>query len=220
VLFRSSRASNWGIPFDTFLGDIANLHRKVDVVIMSSLLHHIPVISEFLEHLEDKLNPNGILLHIHDPNGDYLSDSLYLNRKSAYAKNNRPSLTEQIFHNSKWVKALKSIINRLRGLRTHIEIVNEHLLLAGVIKRRLKAEEIWSITDIHVEDLPYSTQKGICLSELKLILNRFQLLHALSYGFFGKLLSEMPAEYQRKETELIEKGEMNGRYLGAVWKKN
>lgn len=210
----TQKAQSWGKPFKSFLGDVAQLDEKFDVVMISSVLHHIPDIAGFMKEVDRLLNPGGILIHMQDPNGDYLEDAALIERVEKYRS------VIQASPEKKWMKKLKTFVKKIIGRTSYIDQVNQRLLDQKAITRRMTAEEIWSVTDIHVSELPYSIGKGISLSHLKSILNDFTLTSFRSYGFFGYLKSELMANYQPQEERLIDEAKPNGSYFGAVWVKS
>ena len=99
-------------------------------------------------------------------------------------------------------------------------MINDELLRQNVIGRRITADEIWSVTDIHVESKSNTVNKGISLQFLKKQLKHFNLVKMRSYGFFGVLKGDLTEEYKKVESELIALNKSNGRNIAAVWLKN
>ena len=83
----------------------------------------------------------------------------------------------------------------------------------------MTADEIWSITDIHVETENDTLNKGISLLYLKKQLHNFELIKMRSYCFFGILKSDLITTYKEKESELISKNQLNGRNISCIWTK-
>ena len=214
-----SRSQSWKIPAIGFNGKLAELNKKFDLILVSSVLHHIPDIENFINQIDSHLNPGGVFFHIHDPNGDFLRDSQLLKRKHEVASLDKVTTLYELLNSTPFFKNIFHTINRWRGKPNHIDMVNNHLLSKGVIKKRLNPKEIWSVTDIHVEGLPYSTNRGISLKHINELLPNYKLIGHRSYGFYGRLGVELPMEYQLKEKELINSHAKNGRYLAAAWKK-
>lgn len=210
----AQKAQSWGKPFQVAMGEISNLYETFDLIMISSVLHHIPDIKAFTKEINRLLNPGGILIHMQDPNGDYMDDATLIQRAEQYRKTLKTSPER------KWLKKLKTIVKKIIGRKSYIDQVNERLLAQKAITRAMTAEEIWSVTDIHVGDLPYSIGKGISLSGLKSLLSGYSLKGFRSYGFFGYLKSELPADFQAKEAQLIEASQPNGSYFGAIWVKD
>ena len=215
----TKRSKSWSTDVVSFLGPLNEAQEKADLILTSSVLHHIPDLKDFLYEVDRHLNPGGIFMHIHDPNGDYIHHPELLARQKEVADLDSVTNLYQWFNSSPFLKEIFHVLNRWRGKKNHIDRVNETLLQQGVIKKRLSAKEIWSITDIHVEGLPYSTQKGISFQEISKLLPQYQSVGLRSYGFFGRLGVELPTEYQIKEQELIRKDAKEGRYLAAAWQK-
>jgi len=131
-----------------------------------SVLHHIPDLKDFLEHVDAVLKSGGILIHLHGPNGDYLYDSNYLKRVEEYRNKLNPTPKRKRVMNlisPQWV----NFINRQLGRKTYIDLVNDKLISEKAIKKRMTADEIWSVTDIHVENKQNKKHPGISLEYLR-----------------------------------------------------
>ena len=83
----------------------------------------------------------------------------------------------------------------------------------------MSSADIWSVTDIHSEHLPYSTQDGISYKFLLETLVNYKPVSRRSYGFYGPLKSELTLPFQNLEANHIENRELNGRQISAVWMK-
>lgn len=213
------RSKSWKIPATGFEGKLGEVTTKADLILVSSVLHHIPDLEGFMKQIDEHLNPGGVFFHIHDPNGDFLRDSELLARRNEVASLDRVTTFYELLNSTPFFKDIFHRINRWRGKPNHIDMVNDQLMAKGVIKKRLNPKEIWSVTDIHVEGLPYSTNQGISLKHIEKLLPSYQLIGHRSYGFYGRLGVELPVEYQAKEKEHIDSHAKNGRYLAAAWKK-
>ncbi|MFN3754434.1 class I SAM-dependent DNA methyltransferase [Flavobacterium sp.] len=212
------KAKNWGKKFKTVNAYLADINEKFDIIIISSVLHHIPDLEAFLNQVDTALNSGGILIHLQDPNGDYINSAEYLQRKNEYEKQ-----LEALPKNKKisdfvpkpWLKSIKRLLNR----KDYIDLINDQLLAEKTIKRRMTADEIWSVTDIHVETKSDSMNKGISLQFLKKELQNFELIKMRSYGFYGFLKSDLTESYQEKEAQCIAENQINGRNLSCIWIK-
>ncbi|SHO64482.1 class I SAM-dependent DNA methyltransferase [Algoriphagus zhangzhouensis] len=214
------RSQSWGVELESFVGKINEVNLKADIILTSSVLHHIPNLEEFFKDVIQRLNQGGVFMHIHDPNGDQLHNPALIKRRNEIASHDKVTNVYQWLNSSEILKSIFHRVNRIRGRYNHIDLVNNALLEKGVIKKRMNAKEIWSITDIHVEGLPYSKKKGILLSEMKTMLSPLELVGQRSYGFYGRLGFELDKEYTDLEQNLIKSGSKEGRYLAAAWKKN
>lgn len=217
--YAGEKAKTWNKKYSIVNSDISDLKEKQDIVIICSVLHHIPDLNLFLKQVDQLLNPGGILIHLQDPNGDYLNDYNYLKRVKQY--NNEISLRQKKekkitdFVPKKW----KQYINRQIGRKTYIDLVNDQLIAEKVIKKRMSADEIWSVTDIHVESKNNSGNKGISFQFLSKQLHNFTLINQRTYGFYGALKSDLSAKYREKEEQFISKNELNGRNISCIWVK-
>lgn len=212
------KALKWGKKYKAVNGYLADVDEKFDVVLISSVLHHIPDLEAFLRQVDSVMNPGGILIHVQDPNGDYLNDATYLKRKKEYAESDSSHIRERYLSDlipSKWLRRIKIILNR----KDYIDYINDQLLAKKTIKKRMTPDEIWSVTDIHVETKMGHENKGISLHFLQNQLHNFELINMRSYGFYGYLKSDLPQTYQENETQFIAQNQPNGRNIGAVWLK-
>ncbi len=201
--------------YTLYNSDVTDIDEKFDIIIVCSVLHHIPDLPAFLNHIAKIQNSGGILIHLQDPNGDFKDDPIYKNRVESY--NNRVPKNGQDKTFKKLKNLLKSVVG---GKKSYIDQVNDVLLEKKAISKRMTSEEIWSVTDIHVEDLPFSTGTGISLKFLKENLSGYSLIKARSYGFFGILKSKLIPEFQDLEEKAILNGEINGRNIAGTWIKN
>lgn len=211
------KAEKWNKNYTIKNGYLSNVDDQYDVVIICSVLHHIPNLNLFFQDLNRVLKTGGILIHLQDPNGDELLNKDYVNRLEIYQKQinqqkNKKQITDFI------PKNIKNYISRLLGRKTYIDKINDQLILEGTIKNRISANDLWSVTDIHVETKT-DKNKGISLVYLKDILINYSLINSRSYGFFGLLKSDLNDEYKEKEEILIQKNQSCGRNLSCVWIK-
>lgn len=214
------RSSAWGVEVVTHVGLLEEIKGDVDILLTSSVLHHIPDLDSFFATVDKKVKKGGLFIHVHDPNGDYLQNPELIARRKEIAATDQVKNLYQWLNSSEFLKSVFHRINRLRGNYNHVDLVNNHLLEKGYIKRRMTAKELWSVTDIHVEGLPFSTKKGISMQELGKKLQAFSLLTDRYYGYFGRLGFELTGSFADREQELIKQKSKEGRYLAAVWKKN
>ena len=208
-----ARAREWNVDHELLNNEIADITGKYDIILICSVLHHIPDLQEFLKHVSRLQNVGGIIIHLQDPNGDAFENADYHSRISEFDEVGKTKVNRSPF------KSIKKKIKRLIGKKDYIDQVNDELLKRNAIRSRMTAEEIWSVTDIHVEDLPFSTGKGISLEAIGTYLPEYTQLGRRSYGFFGPLKSELPAEFQSQEEKLIGENQLNGRHIAAVWQK-
>jgi ubiquinone/menaquinone biosynthesis C-methylase UbiE len=210
------RSSAWHKQVRTINGDIAAVNDQYDVIIISSVLHHIPDLADFLQHINRIQKPGSILITIHDPFAGSLESDVYIKRTKEYdasrlnsKRNNGIPLGERI------VNKLKRIFR----VPTYMERINQKLLHENIISEPLNEPELWSITDIHVEGLPYSIGKGISKELLTNYLPNYTLLSFRTYAFFGLLYSNLDNAYKKKETELSLQKDMHGRNFCSAWIK-
>lgn len=216
--YAEEKAKTWGKQYKTVNAYLGDIDEKFDVIIISSVLHHIPNLEAFLKQVDNALNSGGILIHIQDPNGDYINSADYLQRKSDYEKQLAiaPKSTRVTdFIPKPLLKSIKRLLNR----KDYIDLINDQLLAEKSIKRRMTADEIWSVTDIHVETKQDTVNKGISLKFLQSQLQNFELIKMRSYGFFGFLKSDLMESYQEKEARFIAENQVDGRNISCIWMK-
>jgi 2-polyprenyl-3-methyl-5-hydroxy-6-metoxy-1,4-benzoquinol methylase len=210
------RASAWGVAHELIEGTVDQLVGiKYDLVIICSVLHHIVDLPEFLARVASLQSSGGAVIHLHDPNGDYLQHPNLL-RRTAELKS---TISGQVPPPARR-RPLLGLLRRLVGgrPRDYIDVVNQTLLEQGIIKNTLSDEEIWSVTDIHDVGLPHSIGDGISLEGLSGMLVHHKLVSARSYGFFGGFPSELPDPFREREKRLTDEGCMEGSFLGASWR--
>lgn len=212
------KAKDWNINYQILNNEIYDIHEKFDIIIVCSVLHHIPLLDPFLKKIDDLLNSNGIFIHLQDPNGDCLNSNIYQNRVQEFKKN---KVKDYNFNFKNLIpKSIKKIISRILGRKTYIDLINDELLAKKVIKKRLTADEIWSVTDIHVGTRNSSENKGISYNYLEDKLQNFKNISHISYGFFGPLVTDLDINFAGKEQELITKKDLSGRNIARLWQKN
>jgi 2-polyprenyl-3-methyl-5-hydroxy-6-metoxy-1,4-benzoquinol methylase len=212
-----TRQSLQSVQRDLILGTLEEITPGLfyDLILICSVLHHIPNLGAFLSSLSRLQRAGGALMHVQDPNGDYLHDEELAIRnrtlESRLSRRTRP-----------WVKKLqpKRILDKLRREitgkweKSYIERINDELRLRGVIAEPLTEIELWQITDLHVFD-----GKGVSIKEMHQILSSYQLVGVHSYSFFGEMSSELPRELRAEEMRLFADGARNGQHISAIWRR-
>lgn len=211
-----NRIEKWKKPMSLFNTQVEKITGTFDVILVCSVIHHIPDLNSFFGAIQDRLNPGGILITMHDPLAEAIESSVFKNRVSEYLgmeKKHNDFLPRRIVHRikSKW----QSLTNK----NDLIGEVNQLLLKDGITKAPLSHTEVWSVTDIHVEDLPYSNKQGVSIDELKSILNKMNLKKLITYCYFGTLRNDLLKKYQLKEDELSKNDDLHGRNFGSIWIK-
>ena len=164
------RSRRWRIQSRFQLGTIANVAEQFDLILVSSVMHHIPELGTFLEEVTKRLSSGGLFIHLQDPNGDANQDVVRARKQqlSYHAQRRALSLWERLQR-------------RLRPQDRYIRKTNQELLRQRIISRHLSDEEIWSITDIHDDD------RGISLIEIgRALAGHLTRVEAASYAFFGE----------------------------------
>jgi 2-polyprenyl-3-methyl-5-hydroxy-6-metoxy-1,4-benzoquinol methylase len=212
------RARSWSATATLLHGELERLTRsspKYDVVVVCSVLHHIPDLGKFLKRVRTIQSPGGIFLHLQDPNGDFFHDPEQKRRIAELAGRTR--------HLPGWLRRLNprrvlgALQCRLSGRQpdSYIRQVNDELLAARITTKAMSAPDIWAVTDLHCSD-----GLGVQINQLCRCLPDYTLISKRSYGFFGKLYSELPEGFKKTEKELIHQKAPNGLYIAGIWKKN
>jgi SAM-dependent methyltransferase len=214
--YAAGRAGKWGRETFFHEGGIESLPQQdFGLVMISSVLHHIPDLTAFMQTVGEKLKDGGILITIHDPLSEAIAGPCYQQRAAAYRLDRtakRASFFPRLYFGLK---------RRIKARRTpdFIAEINTALLQKGVIHTPMTEVELWSVTDINVEDLPYAQQAGISIQWLAAQMTTFRRISFRTYGFFGRMPGDLDRTYRREEFRLYSEGDLNGRNFGSVWKK-
>ena len=211
------RSVTWGKKINSHCGYLGDVKEKFDIIIVSSVLHHIPDLTTFFNDLENHLNDEGLLITLQDPLSEAVNSDIYKirceNLRSAKFK-------KEGFTLKRILRGLSRRFQSLYSKQHYIEEINGELLKQNIIHTRLTHEEMWSVTDIHVEGLPYSNNKGISIKALEHLNNRLKLISYVTYCFFGSLKHYLPDEFKAKEEELTIANDRYGRNFGSLWIKS
>ncbi|MBV9406071.1 MAG: class I SAM-dependent methyltransferase [Acidobacteriaceae bacterium] len=208
-----SRAGNWNIPVTSNEGTVETLRaeQQFDLIVTCSVLHHIPDLAAFLRNIRQVQAPDGVFIHLQDPNGDYLKDE-ELQKRTA-------ELSKTIF--PEWISRLapKRVLGRVyreitgKQGQDYVSRTNRELLRRGVVQSPLTTKEIFSITDIHVQD-----GAGISIRRMMEWMPDYELISQRAYAFFGRLASTLPPEWKSREEELSAQRALNGMHISAAWR--
>jgi 2-polyprenyl-3-methyl-5-hydroxy-6-metoxy-1,4-benzoquinol methylase len=207
----SERAATWSVPVRQFEGllDSLSAGQPYDVIVTSSVLHHVPDLAGFFRTVRSMQRPGGVFLHVQDPNGDYLNDP-ELSQRTAEVTPKVPAWFQRL-HPRRILGRVQREITGRQG-EDYISKTNRALISQGVIKEPLTVAELFAITDIHAND-----GSGISMTQLRGLLPDYELLGQRSYGFFGQLPYGLPKGFAVREDELIAAGAPNGFHIGAIW---
>jgi len=215
------RALRWKKPATFHHGMIQGLtSASADVLLTSSVLHHIPDIAPFCAEIARVLRPGGVFIHMQDPTAGRGQNPVLERRARALAE--AQAAARPLWHS--WPRPMRlpfSAWVRVQQWREggYLREVNRRLHKAGVIRRSMSDGELWSVTDIHVDGLPYAAGGGIARAELEKALPSFDNVSFRSYGFFGKLSSHLPPELRAEEQRLFAQGDLDGAHVAGVWVK-
>jgi len=215
------RAKSWNRELSFHHGGIHLLpDQSVDVLLLSSVLHHIPDTKEFCLQVSRVIKPGGVFIHMQDPRSGGMADQILTTRAQQFAEVNRSGR----FSWKTWPRLFRlpfSAIARVNLWRkqAYIREVNRNLLAAGAIKAPMSPAEIWSVTDVHVEGLPFAIGKGISLEVLSNVLPEFGSIEWKTYAFFGVLSAGLPKQLIQEDQKLFKSGDMHGAQIAGVWAK-
>ncbi len=211
----SARASGWKPPAVCHEGLLNALPpgSQYELIVTCSVLHHVPDLPEFLAGVRGLQAPGGVFLHLQDPNGDFLNDP-ELRRRMARAAQSPVMEGLRRFTPRRIFGRVYRELTGKQG-QDYLSKTNRALLESGIVATPLSVREIFSITDIHVQD-----GEGVSIAGMESWLPGYTCLSRRSYGFFGKLWSDLPGRRRRMEEDLIAHRALNGLHIGALWRKN
>lgn len=209
------RSRGWGKSTRAINSTIESLDGKYDLIIISSVLHHIPDLQVFLDNVSRLQESGGILITIQDPNGGVFENTIYKERVREYIDHQNSFKTGK----SSLDKRIVNKIKRVLRMPTYIDKINNKLIQQGIINEALNEGELWSVTDIHVEDLPYSTGNGISKEMLLRELHMYDLRSYRTYAFFGTLSANLDEQFRQKELLLSGMNDPLGRNFCSAWQK-
>jgi SAM-dependent methyltransferase len=211
-----ARRGKWNRPGDEWEGTLESIptDRQYGLVITCSVLHHIPDIGGFLQcvqRLQQSKRGHAWFLHLQDPNGDFLDDQQLRQRTEEATRKAVPAWAERL----KPGRILGRLLREVKGEQgqDYLSKTNRELMTAGLVTTPLTIAEIFTITDIHVQD-----REGISITRMRSWLRDYDLLAQRSYGFFGDLATTLPPRFRATEEQLIQDGALNGAFASAAWK--
>jgi ubiquinone/menaquinone biosynthesis C-methylase UbiE len=214
-----TRSTNWPIKPGFIRGQLETVpDNAADMLVASSLLHHLTDLIGFCRHVERVLRPGGFFVHIQDPLRGSESSKEYLRRRASYEAwlaAQRRSVSNFTTRCWRW------LYRKLSGgaKRGYIYEVNKRLIAKGVIRVPLTPKEIWSITDLREKDLPISAVDGISPEELMSALPDFRKVGVYTYSFFGTMSSHLPPHFAQEENRFFAERSLEGTRLAGVWQR-
>jgi 2-polyprenyl-3-methyl-5-hydroxy-6-metoxy-1,4-benzoquinol methylase len=208
----ANRAKEWTVPVVRHEGTLDTLTpgKHYDLIVTSSVLHHVPDLAAFLRTVRALQTDGGIFMHLQDPNGDFLNDP-ELKQRAEELSSTLPAWISRYTPSRILGRALRQFTGK-QG-EDYLSKTNRELMRLGVVSTPLTVEEIFAITDIHVLD-----GHGISIADMRRWLPDYKLLSQRSYGFFGLAESALPRRLKTIEQDLIARRALNGHTVAAVWK--
>jgi len=123
--------------------ELALPDNSVDMVMMNSVLHHVPDTTKFLTEITRVLRPNGLLIIGHEPNNRFFQSFL---------------LTQFRVFQQMTPKRMAAMLLKRIGLYAHVVAAKEHPLLApinkalfaeGLITEPLTRSDLSALIDVH-----------------------------------------------------------------------
>src|ERR1035437_4717554 len=211
----SSRAAGWKASSTCHEGLLDSLPpgNRYELIVTCSVLHHVPDLPAFLGAVRGLQAAGGVFLHLQDPNGDFLADPELRKRMAQASRRPLPEWASRFAPG----RIIGRIYRELTGKQgqDHLSKMNRALIEKGIVATPLSVHEIFSITDIHVQD-----GEGISISSMQSWLPDYECLSRRSYGFLGTLQSELPKRWRPVEEDLIARRALNGFHIAAAWRKN
>lgn len=209
------RRERWGKPGQAIEGTIERLAggQPYGLIVTCSVLHHVPDLPSFLHAVSGLQSaiPGALFLHLQDPNADSQHDPEREKRTAALTRHKVPDTIARF--------APRRIVGRLRREmkgeqgQDYLSKTNRELIRTGVIRKPLRIDDLFAITDIHVHG------GGISIETMKAWLPDYRLAGHRSYGFFGVLRSTLPRRLQAVEDECIQANHRNGEFVAAAWRR-
>jgi SAM-dependent methyltransferase len=207
------RAAQWKLATTCHQGLLHSLNgqKHFDLIVTSSVLHHVPDLPAFL-HLVSRLQTaSGIFLHIQDPNGDFLQDPELRQRMAQQSGRLIPEWARRLSPRRIGRRIYHELIGRKGD--AYIWKTNRAMIEKGIISEPLTVQELFAITDIHV-----GNGEGISIARMQSWMPEYDCISQRSYGFFGELCSDLPRARKKIEQRLIASRAPNGFHIGAIWK--
>src|SRR5207248_9961668 len=136
------RAETWKVKTKILHGtaeSLASRTRKYDIIVICSVLHHIPDLTSFLPQIQMLQSDGGILIHLQDPNGDQLTNPV-LRKRIAELEKSLPNESQRWLsrlHPRRVYRKIKRELTRTAdGDSDYIGMVNKELLESGIIRKR------------------------------------------------------------------------------------
>jgi SAM-dependent methyltransferase len=213
----SRRAQNWPVDVRSHCGKISDIptDRQFDVILCSSVLHHIADLRSFLNDVTSRQNAGGLFLHFQDPNADYADDPDHLSRLAEYKAARAPAPRTPLLRRLTPRRIYKRVLRQFMGRQDYIGQTNRSLMRAGVIEREMSEGDIWLVTDIRISPVT----KGVSLQALKSMLPHYAFVSCRTYEFFGDLGDDnIPDDFRIREKQLIDIRSMTGSHFAGAWR--
>lgn len=213
------RSQEWSFPSIARKGEVFSLdgNEQFDIVIASSVLHHVVETHEFLSKVQDLMRINGFFITTQDPVFEYYRDSIFASRKRELLAAQGFSSKSSAFR--RYLGSLKRRVFNAPQEHPLAAAVNRTLLKDGIVRRPLAIEVIWSITDFHVPEQPGGIGSGFSQTALASNLSKLTLCEWRTYQFYGASYSSLSSEFQNSEIDLWNSKDTHGQLFCSVWQK-
>jgi SAM-dependent methyltransferase len=207
------RGAHWGVSVGCHEGTLETLpgEQRYELIVTCSVLHHVPDLATFLRYVRGRQAKGGLFLHLQDPNGDSVNDPDLHRRIAEVSPRRLPEWVGRLAPR----RVLGRVYRELTGRQGAdcVSKTNRELLRKGVIRMPLTVAQVYTITDIHVQD-----GQGISIARMRRWLPDYELVSHRSYAFFGQLSSLLSEQRKALEDQLVVQRALNGAHIGAAWK--
>lgn len=146
---------------------------SIDLITVNSVLHHLPDYHNFLKEADRLLKPKGMFCIMHEPNKRFFRNPL-------------------LFF---FFRSLSYILSKFKRFKQSqktdlFERVSSRLLKEGITERKLSAQEIQPLVDIHSPTASSKVNKKAGFDPLLLKKNyfsKYKLLSICTYNHLGKI---------------------------------
>ena len=134
-----------------FTDELKNYNNYYDIIMLNSVLHHIPDLAFFYEQASILLKNNGLLIIGHEPNQTFYNNKFLIVLSTCLKWFLSPKvLLIRLLEKLGLKNFLKSFMHLKKNREEKImDKINEIILSDGLIEKKLSADEIYQYIDYH-----------------------------------------------------------------------